>query len=208
MPPPSNAKHPAPVPLLDEMAAVLPSQVQTPEQTGFAQSATQEIQRALTRLSAKTQRFRCTGLCRLGVQQGDVEEDLLLPIRSVPFDTTIRLLEEGYVEPPRSKKMNVETMEFDMVRDEWDPGYQRKLQQANMLFLKRYTLYALDCELEDEQGKIVWDPQAGVYDEPAALRVLDLQGLTQTHYTQIREDAERLSMSEQQRQDAARKKRS
>ena len=102
------------------MAAVLPSQVQTPEQTAFAQSATQEIQQALTRLSAKTQRFRCTGLCRLGVQQGDLEEDLLLPIRSVPFDTTIRLLEEGYVEPPRSKKMNVETMEFDMVRDEWD----------------------------------------------------------------------------------------
>ena len=56
------------------------------------------------------------------------------------------------------KKMNVETMEFDMVKDEFDPNYQRKLQQANMTFLKRYTLYALNCELEDDQGRIVWDP--------------------------------------------------
>ena len=102
----------------------------------------------------------------------------MLPIRSVPFDTTARLIEEAYVEPPRTKKMNVETMEFDMVKDELDPAYQRKLQQANMQFLKRYTLYALNCELEDEQGEIVWDPQAGVFQEAAALRVLDLQGLT------------------------------
>ena len=35
-----------------------------------------------------------------------------------------------------------------------------------------------NCELEDEQGQIVWDPHSGVFQEAAALRVLDLQGLT------------------------------
>ena len=59
------------------------------------------------------------------MKQNGIEEELWLPIRSVPFDTTARLIEEAYVEPPRSKKMNVETMEFDMVKDEFDPGYQR-----------------------------------------------------------------------------------
>ena len=70
--------------------------------------------------------------------------------------------------------------------------------------MKRYTLYALNCELEDEQGQIVWDPHSGVFQEAAALRVLDLQGLTSTHYTQIREDAERLSQTQMQQQEAKR----
>ena len=205
---PSNTHHPAGTDPFDTLEALLPSQVHTPEKTAFLQTSTRDIQQALTKLSAKAPRFRSTGISRLGVMQDGREEDLLLPIRSVPFDITARLIEEAYVEPPRTKKMNVETMEFDMVKDEFDPKYQKKLQQANMTFLKRYTLYALNCELEDEQGKIVWDPQSGVFDEPAALRVLDLQGLTSTHYTQIREDAERLSMSEQQRQEALRQKKS
>ena len=130
------------------------------------QTSTRDIQQALTRLSAKTPRFRCTGITRLGVQRDGMEEELWLPIRSVPFDTTARLIEEAYVEPPRSKKMNVETMEFDMVKDEFDPVYQRKLQQANMTFLKCYTLYALNCELEDEHGHIVWDPHGGSFRKP------------------------------------------
>ena len=208
MPPPNNTTHPDAAAALDSIESLLPSQVQTPEKTAFLQTSTRDIQQALTRLSAKAPRFRCTGVSRLGVNQNGQEEELLLPIRSVPFDTTARLIEEAYVEPPRTKKMNVETMEFDMVKDEFDPKYQRKLQQANMTFLKRYTLYALNCELEDEQGQIVWDPHGGVFQEAAALRVLDLQGLTSAHYTQIREDAERLSMSEQQRQDALRQKKS
>ena len=208
MPPPTNRTHPAGTDPLDQLEALLPSQVQTPEKTAFLHTSTRDIQQALTRLSAKAPRFRCTGITRLGVQQNGIEEELWLPIRSVPFDTTARLIEEAYVEPPRSKKMNVETMEWDMVKDEFDPKYQRQLQQANMQFLKRYTLYALNCELEDEQGQIVWDPHSGVFQEAAALRVLDLQGLTSTHYTQIREDAERLTMSEQQRQDALRQKKS
>ena len=206
MPPPTNTNHPAGTDPLADIEAVLPSQVQTPEKTAFLHTSTRDIQQALTKLSAKAPRFRSTGVSRLGIQQNGIEEDLLLPIRSVPFETTARLIEDAYVEPPRTKKMNIETMEFDMVKDEFDPKYQRKLQQANMQFLKRYTLYALNCELEDDQGRIVWDPSSGVLDEPAALRVLDLQGLTSTHYTQIREDAEKLSMSEQQRAEALRLK--
>ena len=163
MPMPSNANHPDGADLLASIETVLPSQVQTAEKTAFLQTSTRDIQQALTKLSARAPRFRCTGMTRLGVQQDGREEELLLPIRSVPFDTTMRLIEESYVEPPRSKKMNIETMEFDMVKDEWDPAYQRKLQQANMQFLKRYTLYALNCELEDEQGQIVWDPAAACF---------------------------------------------
>lgn len=204
----SNMKHAEPVSLLEDMERMLPSQVVTPEKTAFAQTATRDIQQALTRLSAKAPRFRCTGVSRLGIQQGGLEETVLLPIRSVPFETTARLVEEAYVEPPRSRKMNVETMEFEMVKDEHDPAYQRKLQQANTLFLKRYTLYALNCELEDEQGVIVWDPSHGVFQEADALRILELQGFSTTHYTQIRDDAERLSMTEQQQAEALRQKKS
>lgn len=192
--------------LLSDIEQVLPSQVQTPEKDAFLRSATQEIQQVLTKLSARTPRFRSSGICRLGMQHDGQEETVLLPIRSVPFDTTVKLIEEAYVEPPRTKKMNIETMEFEMVKDEWAPDYQRKLQQANTHFLKRYTLHALDCELEDEQGTVVWDPKTGVYREAEALRVLDLQGFTQTHYFQIRDEAEQLSMTEQQRQEAMRLK--
>ena len=194
--------------LLAQVEQILPSQIQTPERTAFAQQATQEIQQALTRLSAKKPRFRSSGITLLGFTEYGTTQEVPLAIRSVPFETTARLVEEAYVEPPRSKKMNIETMEFEMVKDEHDPAYQRKLQQANTLFLKRYTLYALNCELEDEQGNIVWDPVGGIYQEAAALRVLELQGFTSTHYTQIREDAERLSMTEQQQVEAARTKKS
>lgn len=191
--------------LLAQIEEALPSQVQTPDKLAMQQTATRDIQQALTRLSARTPRFRCTGVCRLGVHQDGHDLELLLPIRSVPFEVTMRLVEEAYVEPPRQKKMNIETMEFEMVKDEHDPAYQQKLQQANTLFLKRYTLYALDCELEDEQGQIVWSPQQGSgQQEAAALRVLETQGLTQTHYLHIREQAEALSMTEQQQQEARR----
>lgn len=203
--PPQNTNGTDP---LADIGSVLLSQTETPAKTAFMAESTKEIQQVLRKLSAKTPRFRSSGICRLGITDGGQEEELLLPIRSVPLETMSKLLEEAYVEPPRSKKMNIETMEYEMVKDEHAPAYQRKVQQANVQFLKRFALYAIDCELEDEQGQIVWSQDAGIANEAAALRVLEAQGFTQTHYAQIRTDADQLSMTEQQRLQAARTKKS
>ena len=57
----------------------------------------------------------------------------------------MRLIEEAYVEPPRTKKMNVETMEFDMVKDEHGTRpISASSNRRTCTFLKRYTLYALE----------------------------------------------------------------
>lgn len=203
MPAPNSNNSTDPVAHMEDF---LLSQVETPEKAAFLAASTKEIQHVLKKLSAKTPRFRSSGICRLGITTDGQEEELLLPIRSVPLETMSTLLEEAYVEPPRSKRMNVETMEYEMVKDEHDPAYQRKIQHANVQFLKRFALYALDCELEDEDGTIVWNPETGLRNEAAALRVLEAQGLTQTHYAQIRTEVEELSMTERQRAEAARLK--
>ena len=78
MPPPTNRTHPAGTDPLDQLEALLPSQVQTPEKTAFLHTSTRDIQQALTRLSAKAPRFRSTGVSRLGVQQNGIEEELLV----------------------------------------------------------------------------------------------------------------------------------
>jgi hypothetical protein len=161
--------------------------------TALATQATAEIRQVLTKLSAKTPIFRSTGICRLRVTTDDVEQDLYVPIRSVPFETYSMLLGEAYVEPPRKKQLNVETMEYEMVLDVYDAKHRAAEHAANVRFVKRYALHALDLEIEDDQGHVVWARTGSPQHEETALSILTLQGLTQHHFTQIREDAERLS---------------
>jgi hypothetical protein len=183
------------------MADDLPSDTRTGN-LALAAQATHEMKLILRKIEAKKKAFQSTGFSILRVTHDGEEKDVHVPIRSVPFDEYTELLKESYVEPPRSKKMDLDTMEYVMVLDPHDGTYQTALHYANTRFLKRFALRALDVDITDDNDTPVWTRDGQHRHEETALRILEQQGFTLGHFQQIREDAERMSVNSQEVQKA------
>lgn len=195
-----------------EITAALPTNVQA--NNGAEAEAGNHVVAAVkrVRLSAREAPFRSTGVAMIRITHAGQEIDYPVPIRSVPVirDRELRKRTiEAPVPPDAGKTLDQQTMQYVQVYDEKNPEYLREVVAQTNLFVRLYVLEGLDCEIEDRDGRLVWDPaEGGVRDEAAALEALEASGWTSEHLEVLREDIAALTMTRQQREERERRKKS
>lgn len=133
--------------------------------------ADQDARQPIKRLSALERVFDATGVAEIRCGAKTLE----LPIRAVDME-----LVEGIIKPYRPKPPTRDELRNGKritLINEADERYQEQLAEYNRVQTYAYVCCALDLDIEDDKGDVVWSADNEVHNLEASKKALKSMGI-------------------------------
>lgn len=143
----------------------------------------EEVSAPITRLCALDSLFAATGTVDVKITRAGKSSMLTLPIQSVDNELT-----EALAKKYRPKVPTRPEMKNNIIRtliDEANQDYQDKLTEFNRIFSYIIVFLALNVDICDHTGKVVWSADNSMHDVEATRAAVKRMGLVDNQLVTI-----------------------
>lgn len=202
---------------MEDIAQALPSDLQKtpPEELAASTNGVREMIRSGNKgLRVTAKPFRSTGISELQCSDDGEPYMMQVAIRAVSLAKIEAIRTELYVRMPPvpevTKTKPGSPLEMETHRGENDPGYRRAVRELQTEQQFAVVLWGIADDIYDESEELVWegsnDDEGARGDEAAGLKALKALGFSGNHFDQLRDDIDRLTLSESQLEENERQK--
>ena len=127
--------------------------------------------------------FYSTGVAEVKVTRGGKEYVMEIPIRAVDLEAVEAFCRNMRPKVPTARdRVNGRWI---TILDEANHEYQQKLLDYQRILSRVWCLMAIDVDIEDESGNVVWSADNTVHDLNAAIKAMKKMGLVDSQFAAI-----------------------
>lgn len=151
------------------------------------------------KLSVSDAPFYSTGMAHIKVTKNGQEKTLKIPIRAVDLEEVETFCRNFRPKVP-TKRDKIQGR-WVTILDEANPEYQQDLLDYQRILSRAWCLMAMDVDVEDAAGKVVWSADNTVRELDPAVKALRAMGLVDSQFAAILRAARDLTQFAEEEED-------